>query len=131
MVEAQEGIHEPAVKAPILHNSLGQALWVVCTVQQDYAGYALLIFELTFGLCFVGHLGQIMDREPPRIPLLPATADFSYTLYVTHFPILLFAFGCGLPWPVSILAALGFAWIFGRTIERIRPLRRARTLIAT
>lgn len=105
-------------------------LAVVCAVPEEYANYALLAFELTFGLCFVGHLSKIMDREPPRIPLLPATAHFSYTLYVTHFPILLFCFGSGLPLLISILAALSFAWVFGRTVERFRPLRRARTPVA-
>ncbi len=89
------------------------------------AGKATLLFEFGFGAWFVHHMAMVLQRgDPPVSKLVARSADFSYSLYVVHFPILLFAYGIDeRPW-VSIpaaVAALLVAILIGGPIERWKP----------
>lgn len=53
----------------------------------------VIAFNVFIGLAFCCLLGVLLDRRSPSPRVLQRTADFSYTLYIVHFPILLFLFG--------------------------------------
>lgn len=109
---------------------IGRPLWAapalamvaIFVAPENYVGYLTLIFEVLFGVCFVGHIARVLDGDPIRIPLLSYTAKFSYTLYVTHFPLLLFGYGMGQSWAASAIVALAFAAFIGTYLEKLRPI---------
>jgi peptidoglycan/LPS O-acetylase OafA/YrhL len=78
----------------------------------------------------------VIGRSALR-PVFSRTADFSYSLYIVHFPILLFMYGIAGQWRGtfggSLLWALGgvcvcLAVAYSlRGVERIKPLGRARS----
>lgn len=84
----------------------------------------LLAFELAFGVWMLSHMLRVLRGAAPTVPVLPRAAPFSYTLYVTHFPIMLFLSGCGAPLPVALSAALLFAAVVGTSLERMTLLPR-------
>lgn len=99
---------------------------------------ALLAPEDTVQLgCCIAYVWLIFIRpegaNPPR--WMVATADYSYSLYIIHFPLLLFAAGVsGSPWmaaamvPVCIVAAWAFARYFenqANFIQAIKPRHQA------
>lgn len=91
---------------------------------------SLLAFEIACGAAVALHFLAILRGQPPEVPLLPATARFSYTLYVIHFPILLFVCGITGPGVVPMLSAgaiaLVLAALIGPRLEAFRPLRYRR-----
>lgn len=75
-------------------------------------------WQVAVGVGFAAHLANLPDR-PPNL-LIQRSASFSYTLYVVHFPLLLFAYGSiGVNWFVPF-AILIFAAVVGPPIERIK-----------
>ena len=113
----------------IIRAGLGTALAaVLCWFCYDpLANYALLIWRLTAGLWFVAHMSYVLGRSRTVAPSkLSSTARFSYTLYVTHWPILLFAFAVFRGSPIAgVLTTVGIVLLavtVGARIERWRPL---------
>jgi len=86
----------------------------------------LMYFELAFGLFFALHVANVLRRPAPHVPFLPKTASFGYTLYVIHFPIMLFAAGCGFPALPSAFVAVGCAALVGPRLEALKPFARRR-----
>ena len=91
----------------------------------------LLTFDLAFGVAFAMHLLRILEAAAlPCNRALRHSASYSYTLYVTHFPLLLFAYGAlhertWLMLPVG-LAILALCIAIGPRVERVKflPVRR-------
>ncbi|MGE8539606.1 MAG: acyltransferase, partial [Acinetobacter sp.] len=86
-------------------------------------------FNFCIGLAFCCWLLQLQQQRSHYNPVWIKSADFSYTLYVTHFPLLLFTLGC-IPATLAyglggaILALLGsmgslivFAWLMAKWLE--------------
>lgn len=99
----------------------------------DYPLMYLVAFNLSVGIAFAGSLHLLM-ADSLRVPVIaPSTADFSYTLYVTHLPILLFIYGIAQPHAMRsvglalIAAALSaaIALLLARSVapvvENLRP----------
>jgi peptidoglycan/LPS O-acetylase OafA/YrhL len=89
--------------------------------------YGVMLVQLAFGAWFALHLARKLDSQTNgrAVLLLAGTAPFSYTLYLTHFPLMLFLFGILDGRPVGVivacLAAVGaiaLAMIIGR-VERV------------
>ena len=99
------------------------ALTIGWSYVQSPSDERLLLFDVSFGLWFAVHLAARLDRAP-RIPLLPQAAGFSYTLYVTHFPLLLFTYGAGISPFAAVPMAFALAWIAGPRLERLQVIRR-------
>lgn len=71
----------------------------------------LVAFNVFFGLGFASFLGLWLDKKTPKSPFFERSADYSYTLYITHFPILLFVFGVTQTMLHSSAIALGLVSI--------------------
>lgn len=83
---------------------------------------ALYVWEVSAGIGFAAHLANL-SKAPPRTWISPS-AEWSYTLYVIHFPLLLFAYGVvGVNWIVP-LAVLLIAALIGPRIEGIKIIRQ-------
>ena len=86
-------------------------------------------FNLCMGLAFVCWIVQLQHQQSQYQPVWPQSANFSYTLYVTHFPLLLFILGCfpatlnhGLEGAVlslfmSMCSLIFFAWLMAQWLE--------------
>lgn len=96
--------------------AIGAALLALLALRYP-ASFALRPFETAHGhvgfvagMALVSALaaGWILGRRaaPPKV--IAATADFSYTLYLTHFPLLILAYAVS-PSPVSAAAAFACA----------------------
>lgn len=102
---------------------------------KNYTTENFTLFNLCTGLalgCWLIQLQQGLQHYPP---LWAKSADFSYTLYVTHFPLLLFMMGC---FPQSLLYGLSgallslmvsmcslilCAWILAKYLEPKRHIK--------
>ncbi|MDR2307107.1 MAG: acyltransferase [Paucimonas sp.] len=94
------------------------------------------LFRLVSGLWFACFLALLLDGRVRFGTWLYRHAGYSYTLYVIHFPIMLFALGVFQPrihgdaqasWLLSaavVLVALVVAWALSRVVEN-RTLLRA------
>jgi peptidoglycan/LPS O-acetylase OafA/YrhL len=71
-----------------------------------YRGNYFVPFNMLMGLAFVCWLIQLQQKLSHYQPVWVKSASFSYTLYVTHFPLLLFILGC---FPQSRAYGLGGA----------------------
>jgi peptidoglycan/LPS O-acetylase OafA/YrhL len=97
--------------------------------------YGMTLFELAFGTWFALHLARVLQSAPNNLSVrtLAVTARFSYTLYLTHFPVLLFIFGAlddrtGVGALIAVpgaIFALTLAAIVGR-VERVVLLPKQR-----
>ncbi|KGT47434.1 acyltransferase [Acinetobacter sp. HR7] len=94
-----------------------------------YRGSYFVPFNVCIGLGLICWLTQLQYYQSYYHPIWVQSAGFSYTLYVTHFPLLLFILGC---FPQSrayglggaVLALLGsmtflifFAWFIAKWLE--------------
>ncbi len=76
-------------------------------------------------------------RRGARVRFLVDTADFSYTLYLIHYPLLLFAFGLlhpllhGFGWVVSTFAAMLVTLLILPVAARLAAVVENRDLIAS
>jgi hypothetical protein len=92
-------------------------------------GKVAIIFQLTFGVWMTCHLTNILNSAATVTvtPLIKA-CSFSYTLYVLHFPILLFGYGvletaAGVSYISafgSLAIAIGISALIGPRLERIK-----------
>ncbi|EGD03976.1 hypothetical protein WS58_28885 [Burkholderia pseudomultivorans] len=98
------------------------------------AGFAVHSIELTAGAAFAGLYGyllfgwRVLDRTYPR--WLVRTGDFSYTLYLVHFPILALGLAWSLHWigtsllrsaacgAAAFVIAVAFARMLAKFVER-------------
>jgi peptidoglycan/LPS O-acetylase OafA/YrhL len=59
-----------------------------------YQGKVSMLFQLSFGIWIVNHINNTLNSNHPfSIKPLVYSSKFAYTLYVLHFPILLFCYG--------------------------------------
>jgi peptidoglycan/LPS O-acetylase OafA/YrhL len=103
-------------------------------------GRWLLAFQLSSGVVFACVLHRIVTGRSGIRPVFSRSADFSYSLYIVHFPILLFLYGIAGQWRSTLAECV--LWAIGgscaclvvayslRGVERIKPLGRARKLPA-
>lgn len=83
---------------------------------------ALYAWEVSAGIAFAAHLANL--PEDPPLTWIHPTATWSYTLYVIHFPLLLFAYGTiGVNWLVPF-AIVAVAAVVGPRIEKIKLIPR-------
>lgn len=74
------------------------------------AWHFLVMFNVTIGLCFACGLALILKGRLVLPPAFQHSAAYSYTLYVIHVPMLLFAFGVFQTWILgSINASIGLS----------------------
>ena len=101
------------------------ALWFAPAA---WLGRIALMFHLACGAWFLWHATAALQRPSlPSVPWLQRSAGFSYTLYVVHFPMLLFAYGIRPSLATGALAALVvlvFAAVAGPPVERIALFAR-------
>lgn len=93
---------------------LASAMWFVWTGGE-------WPIALAIGLWFAAHIQRMLRVMPLDLGPIARTGSFSYSLYVTHFPLLLFCFGAGLPSGVAVVVALAFAATIGAWVEGARP----------
>ena len=110
-----------------LHWLLTLALYIfTIAVDSSYEKYISLIFSLMFGLSFSLQLISIINFNNVKAPkMLIFLGDFSYSLYVFHFPILLFVYGINergvmLGLALSLLVSM----LIGYPLEKYRPLKK-------
>lgn len=100
-------------------------------------GYWLLGYQVAVGICFFWVLYLMINGELSINPLFASASDFSYTLYILHFPLLLFVYGMIydlLTTPIAALAAGLLAAIAcllisaaaGRPLEKLHLIRNSR-----
>lgn len=107
---------------------------------QQYRAANFAPFNFCVGLAFSCWLVQLQHQRSHYHPVWVQSADFSYTLYVTHFPLLLFILGCipatlayGLGGAVLALLAsmcslIVFAWLMAKWLEPARKKALSNTL---
>lgn len=125
---------------PIPRISLGASILPIAglagvqLVPEELVYFATLGFQVLFGVWFIIHMASVLaTANAPQAPLIGATAAYSYTLYVIHFPLLLLAYGIKESvWaaPFAGLAILGLAALTGPRIEGIKLIEK-RPLVAS
>lgn len=87
-----------------------------------FTGKIALLFQLSFGVWMVFHMIRALARPvlPEWRPLV-LSGTFSYSLYVLHFPIMLFLYGISttLAFP-SLFVVLAICMAIGKPIESLR-----------
>lgn len=96
----------------------------------------LLLYQLLVGVAFTALLHSIVTGHIALPPVASSTARFSYTLYIIHFPIMLFVFGVtqhivrGRVFPAlacavgTCVGVLFLAKMLASKVENIRPIKR-------
>ena len=96
---------------------------------KTYQANLFTMFNACIGLVFAIFLLQLYQKQRTFQPIWAGSARFSYTLYVTHFPILLFAMGVFpqsymrsiwtsmLAVILSMLICIVFAWFMAKFLE--------------
>jgi len=80
-------------------------------------------FELSAGFAINLHFHRYLKKQTPRQinTLLTKPANFSYSLYITHFPIMLFAYGINTDQPyAALLISIIIAYVSGKYIEKLQ-----------
>ncbi|MFC3903773.1 Peptidoglycan/LPS O-acetylase OafA/YrhL, contains acyltransferase and SGNH-hydrolase domains [Acinetobacter marinus] len=80
---------------------------------KTYQANLFTLFNPCVGIVFAIFLLQLYQKQRTFTPFWVSSARFSYTLYVTHFPILLFIMGV---FPQSYMHSIGLS-IFSLTIS--------------
>jgi len=96
------------------------ALLAAPVLMLGVTGSSIVLWQLCAGTAFAGHLVWILNRVPANPGPIARSACWSYTLYLIHYPLLLFAYGMGLPMLPSACGILLFAALIGPKLERIR-----------
>lgn len=103
-------------------------LWLSLRIPGTTKEEVFYAFDIALGVWFAIYLAQVIQRDPRAFA--PSTATFSYTLYVTHFPLLLFFYGSGVPVWVALPVALFLAIVVGPWVEAIKLLSVRRPRLA-
>ncbi|MDM1276422.1 MULTISPECIES: acyltransferase family protein [Acinetobacter] len=103
---------------------------------QYYTGENFRLFNLCIGIAAACWLLQLARGERQIQVIWPASAQFSYTLYITHFPLLIFILGCFpftlqhglgvalLSLIITMAVLIGFAWLVAQKLEPPRRIER-------
>lgn len=95
----------------------------------------VVAYNVGIGLMFACLLHLLCIKDLSLRPVAPDTAAFSYTLYVIHFPLLLFVFGATQDWAVgsvgratvvaamTSIVAVMLSVAIARRVETRRPLK--------
>ncbi|MFM0060036.1 acyltransferase [Paraburkholderia phytofirmans] len=95
----------------------------------------VVLFNLFLGLSYACMLAAVLDRSTRSLRPLAASSAFSYTLYIVHFPILLFVFGVfQLPlhsshgavvavWIASLIGVILFSAWAAKLVENKRAMQ--------
>lgn len=101
---------------------------------KTYQANLFTMFNACIGVAFAIFLLQLFQKQRSFKPVWVSSARFSYTLYVTHFPILLFVMGVfpqsymQSTWTsmlaviLSMLICIAFAWTMAKFLEPKQPL---------
>lgn len=101
---------------------------------RTYQANLFTMFNACIGVVFAIFLLQLFQKQHNFKPIWASSARFSYTLYVTHFPILLFVMGVfpqsymQSTWTsmlaviLSMLICIAFAWTMAKFLEPKQPL---------
>lgn len=97
-------------------------LVAVLLAPDSLVGKASILFRLAFGFWMVFHMAHMLNQvSVPEIRLLAWSGSFSYSLYVFHFPILLFSYGIYEGAGLLVLSfILGFSALIGPSLEKLR-----------
>ncbi len=74
--------------------AVAYATYRIHIIYNDFDNTNLTFVNVSMGLFMAAALQKTVIEHNFRLSILPAMASFSYTLYIIHFPILLFIFGC-------------------------------------
>lgn len=97
---------------------LAVLLIVILLVPSALSGKLSAAFRIAFGIWMIAHIIYILNRKMvPKLPFLTWLGGFSYSLYVFHFPIFLFAYGIS-DSAISALVAFLCAFLFSATVGR-------------
>ena len=86
----------------------------------------ILLFELSAGVAINLYFHRFLKKQHTAgiNVLLTKPANFSYSLYITHFPIMLFAYGINTDQPyAALIIAIIIAYISGRYIEKLQIIK--------
>lgn len=98
-------------------------------------GRLIVAFNVSAGLMFACLMHLLSINAISFRPVAPGSASFSYTLYVIHFPLLLFVFGAAQEWmfgsvgratvvaALALLASLIVSVLIAKYVETRRPLK--------
>lgn len=93
-------MHDGVIKASRLATSLAllcataYAFYRLFIIYDNFTNSNLTLVNVALGMLMAALLQKIVIERDIRLSILPSMASFSYTLYIIHFPILLFVFGC-------------------------------------
>lgn len=86
--------YSKSVTSAALIISGAYALYRLLVIYHDFNNPNLTLVNVALGLLMAALLQKVVIERNIRLCILPSMASFSYTLYIIHFPILLFVFGC-------------------------------------
>lgn len=114
-------MHDGVIKVSRLVTSLTllfsviYAIYRLFVIYNSFTNSNLTLLNVAFGLLMAVVLQKTVIERDLRISILSSMASFSYTLYIIHFPILLFVFGCSQKYNQEnlnnalIISAVGFS----------------------
>ncbi|NCP18224.1 MAG: acyltransferase [Erythrobacter sp.] len=86
------------------------------------------LFQVLFSVWFTIHMAEtLQSKRLFHSRSIVATASFSYSLYVVHFPMLLLFYGideASYMAVIAVLSILVFAAVVGKWVETIKPFPR-------
>ncbi|EMP9723410.1 acyltransferase [Enterobacter cloacae] len=95
--------------------SAAYAFYRLAVIYNDFNNSNLMLANVSIGLFMAAALQKSVIERDSRLSIFPSMASFSYTLYIIHFPILLFIFGCSQQYSqtnvynAATMAGIGFA----------------------
>lgn len=93
-------MHDGVIKVSRLATSLAlicataYAFYRLLIIYDNFTNSNLTLVNVALGMLMAALLQKVVIERDIRLSILPSMASFSYTLYIIHFPILLFVFGC-------------------------------------
>jgi peptidoglycan/LPS O-acetylase OafA/YrhL len=105
------------------------------TTQRQAAIKLIPVWNVLIGVTFASVLALVLLGKVSMVAIIPKSAGFSYTLYIVHFPILLFIYGVTQAFimdgamlsivvaSISAVACLTFAYFSAGALESYRPIK--------
>ncbi|HBN6068648.1 acyltransferase [Enterobacter cloacae] len=92
--------------------SAAYAFYRLAVIYNQFNNSNLMLANVSIGLFMAALMQKSVIERDLRLSIIPSMASFSYTLYIIHFPILLFVFGCSQEYSqAALLNALTMAGI--------------------